>query len=352
MPLQDKCPLRASILAQPERGLDADMKLRTMLAAAAITFGIGTAALAQDTHTVQVGQQASGTFSWITHAIRYYGLDMKYDLNLVEDVYASKPASQLALQAGEVDVIVDDFIGAVNMREAGVPVRAIWPFSKATGGIVVPADSEIQTVADLQGHTIAAAALNDKSMLILRAYLTSNYGFDPQDDGMVMQAAAPLMQGLLNEGEIDAAIPYWHFVARMEGSGEFRDIQLVSDLLAEMGFRDDLPILVVLGRDGADPAALTAFLAAMQEAIEMMKMDSNEGIWQSILDNELYSLPDESLFPAVRARWEAGIPEEWNQEMIDDLVALVDQLVEVAGADVVGVENLDASAYTTEYNPE
>ena len=328
------------------------MKLKTMLAAAAITFGIGSAALAQDTHTVQVGQQASGTFSWITHAMRYYGLDMKYGLNLVEDTYATKPAAQLALQAGEVDVIVDDFIGAVNMREAGVPVRAIWPFSKATGGVVVPVDSEVQTVADLQGHTIAAAALNDKSMLILRAYLSTNYGFDPQDDGMVLQAAAPLMQGLLDEGEIDAAIPFWHFVARMEGSGEYRDIQLISDLLVEMGFRGDLPILVVLGREGADPETLSTFLAAMQEAIQLMKEDSDDAIWQSILDNELYSLPDPSVFPAVRARWEAGIPEEWNQDMIDGLVELVDQLVAVAGSDVVGVESLDADAFTTEYNPE
>ena len=83
-----------------------------------------------------------------------------------------------------------------------------------------------------------------------------------------------------------------------------------------------------------------------------MKEDSNTGIWQSILDNELFSLPDPSLFPSVRDRWEAGIPAEWNQEMIDDLVELVDQLVAVAGADVVGVDTLDASAFTTEYNPE
>src|SRR5690625_4107876 len=114
MPLQDKCPLRASILAQPERGLDADMKLRTMLAAAAITFARGTLGLAQDSLSVHVRHEASRTFSWVPHAIRYYGLDMKYDLNLLEDVYASKPASQLALQAGAGDVIVDDFIGAVN----------------------------------------------------------------------------------------------------------------------------------------------------------------------------------------------------------------------------------------------
>ena len=327
------------------------MKLRRILAAAMVA-GFAGAALAQDALTIQVGQQATGTFSWITHAIEYYGLDMKYNLDIEEEVFASKPATQLAIQAGEVDVVVDDFIGAVTMRQAGVPVRAIWPFSNATGGVVVPADSEVMTVEDLQGHTIAASSLDDKSILILRAYMLSEFGYDPQNEDMVLQAAAPLMQGLLDQGEIDAAIPYWHFVARMVGSGEYRDVQLISDLLGEMGFREDLPILVVVGRDGADPEAVTAFLAAMQEAIELMKEDSNQGIWQSILDNELYSLPDPSVFPSVRARWEAGIPEEWNQEMIDGLVGLVDQLVHVAVADVVGVETLDASAFTTEYNPE
>lgn len=327
------------------------MKFRPLLAAL-VTAGFAAFAAAQAPLTIQAGQQASGTFSWITHAIEYYGLDMKYGIDIVEETYASKSASQLAFQAGEVDVIVDDFIGAVTMRNAGVPVRAIWPFSKATGGIVVSVDSDIETVEDLMGHTVAASAFGDKSMLILRAYMSSNYGYDPQEEGMALQAAAPLMQELLDQGEIDSAIPYWHFVARMVGTGEYRDIQLVSDLLAQMGFRDDLPILVVLGRDGADPEALTRFLAAMQEAIELMKEDSNSGIWQSILDNELYSLPDPALFPSVRARWEAGIPEEWNQEMIDELVELVDQLVEVAGPDVVGVEKLDADAFTTEYNPE
>src|SRR5690606_19749233 len=132
-----------------------------------------------------------------------------------------------------------------------------------------PADSEVMTVEDLQGHTIAASSLDDKSILILRAYMLSEYGYDPQDEDMVLQAAAPLMQGLLDQGEIDAAIPYWHFVARMVGTGEYRDVQLISDLLGQMGFREDLPILVVVGRDGANPEAVTAFLAAMQEAIEL-----------------------------------------------------------------------------------
>ncbi len=328
------------------------MKIKRLLVGLLAT-GLTAGALAQSPqHTIRVGQQATGTFSWITHAIDYYDLDTLYGLDIQEETYASKPATQLALQAGEVDVVVDDFIGAVVMRNAGVPVRAIYPFSSATGGVVVAADSDIQSIEDLRGRTIATASLGDKSVLILRALAISEYGFDPQVDGTVMQAAAPLMQGLLDNGEIDAALPFWHFVARMEASGDYRDVMVVSEMLDQLGFRDDLPILVVVGRDGADPAAVTAFLSAMQDAIELMKADSNDGIWQSILDNELYSLPDASLFPGVRARWEAGIPAEWTQEQIDQLVTLVDQLVEVAGPDLVGVESISADAFTTEYNPE
>lgn len=311
-------------------------------------FAMGSA---QDLKVLRVGQQASGTFSWITHAIEYYGLAEQYGLDIQETTYASKPATQLALRAGEADLVVDDFIGAVIMRDGGTPVRGIWPFSKATGGIVVPTDSPIQSVEDLKGKTIAAASLSDKSILILRALTTEKYGFDPQDDGAVLQAAPPLMEELLRQGEIDAAIPYWHFVARMVATGDFRDVQLVSTMLSELGLRDDLPILVVVGRDGADPEAVTSFLAAMQDAIERMKADTDDGVWQSILDNDLYSLPDPSLFPEVRKRWEAGIPTEWNDDVIDGLVTLVDRLVAVAGPDLVGVESIDADAFTTQYNP-
>ena len=305
---------------------------------------------AQETKTVRVGLQASGTFSWVVHAMEYFGIDEEFGLTLEPVTYASKQATELALRAGEVDVVVDDFVGAVTMRNNGIPVRAIYPYSAATGGVVVRADSDIQTVADLEGKTIAASSLDDKSLLILRALTTSRYGFDPQADGETLQAAPPLMSELLAKGEIDAAIPYWHFVARMTGGGEYRDIEMVTNMLEELGLRSDLPILVVVGRDGADPEALRTFLAAMNEATQRMKADEGP-FWQSVLDEELYSLPDPSLFPAVRERWEAGLPDAWDQEMIDGLVELVDRLVAVAGAEVVGVERIDASAFTTEYNP-
>lgn len=324
-------------------------RILSLLAVLSLMFA--PSALAQETLTVRVGMQAVGTFSWVVHAMQYFGVDEAYDLDLQPITYATKQATELALRSGDVDIVVDDFVGAVQMRERGVPVQTVYPYGKAVGGVVVPADSEIETIADLQGATIAASSLDDKSLLILRALTTSQYGFDPQVDGEVLAAAPWLMTGLMDDGEIDAGIPYWHFVSRMTYDGQYRDVMMVTDMLDQLGLRSDLPILVLVAHENTNDEAVTRFIEAMIETTSRMQADSMDGIWQSILDEELYSLPDPTAFPDVRARWEAGLPDGWTQEQIDGLSTLVEQLVDIAGAEVVGIDSIPDDAFTTEFVP-
>ncbi|MDR9391828.1 MAG: PhnD/SsuA/transferrin family substrate-binding protein [Trueperaceae bacterium] len=324
-----------------------------MLRSIALTAALAAAsgALAQEPHTVRVGMQAVGTFSWVVHAMQYFGVDEEFGLDLQPTTYATKQATELALRSDEVDVVVDDFVGAVQMRERGVAVQTVYPYGKAVGGVVVPADSDIRAIEDLEGATVAAASLDDKSLLILRALTVSQYGFDPQTDGETLAAAPWLMTGLMDDGEIDAGIPYWHFVSRMTYAGEYRDVMMVTEMLERLGLRSDLPILVLVAREEADDVAVSRFVEAMIETTERMKADSMDGIWQSILDEELYSLPDTAAFPEVRARWEAGLPDGWTQDQIDGLSSLVERLVDIAGAELVGIDAIPADAFTTEYAP-
>jgi len=326
--------------------------IRTALLVALFLFG-GTGG-AQEVRTVRLGLQATGTFSWVVHAMEHFGIDEELGLRLEPTTYATKQATELALRAGEVDVVVDDFVGAVQMRSRGIPVRAVYPYSRATGGVVVPVDSDIETLEDLRGKTVGAASLDDKSLLILRALTVSQYGFDPQQEGEVLAVAPPLVEELMARGELDAAIPYWHFVARMVGTGEYRDLMAASEMLEALGLSSDLPILVVVARDGVDPETLRTFLRGFDMAVERMREDGmGEGsVWASILENDLYSLPDPALFPEVRARWEAGVPEVWTQETVEGLVKLVEELGAVAGPEVVGVERIDPEAFTTAFAPE
>lgn len=325
-------------------------RLVALLAALALTVA-STATAQDDTVTVRVGMQATGTFSWVVHAMQYFGIDEEHGLDLQPVTYATKQATELALRAGETDVVVDDFVGAVQMRERGVPVQAVYPYGKAVGGVVVPTDSDIETLADLEGATIAAASLDDKSLLILRALTTSQYGFDPQTDGEVLAAAPWLMTGLMDDGEIDAGIPYWHFVSRMTYAGEYRDLMMVTEMLDQLGLRSDLPILVLVARENAPEGATARFIEAMLATFEAMRTDPMDGVWQSILDEELYTLPDPAAFPEVRERWEAGLPDGWTDAQIDGLKALVEQLVDVAGEELVGISSIPDDAFTTEFVP-
>src|SRR5690606_12895794 len=139
---------------------------------------------------------------------------------------------------------VDDFLAPVLLRQAGIQASGIYPYATAVGGLVVPADSDIDGIEDLDGTTIAAGALRDNSILILRPLTLAEYGFDV-GDGQVVQAAPPLMMELTGSGEVDAALPLWHWVARMEAAGVGREIVSVADMLEQLGLPRELPNLMI-----------------------------------------------------------------------------------------------------------
>ncbi len=321
------------------------------LATVILTIGLflASVASAQDKPTIHVGLEAVGTFSWIDFAMKHYGIPEELGFTVESETYGSKAAKRIALQSGAADVVVDDITGVAIWRDQGLPVKAVYPYSLATGGLVVLADSDIRSVADLRGKTIAATDLGDKSLLILRTLAVTEFGFDPQDDSSIVAAAPPLMAEFLSRGEVDAAIPPWHFVARMVASGNYRELMPVTDMLSDLGESTDLPILVVVARDAVEPALMRDYLKAMTMTIERMQQDDE--IWDLILANQLYSLPDPTQFPQVVERWKQGIPQVWNQQVIDDIVDLVNGMVELAGPEIVGVESVNPDAFTAEFNP-
>jgi NitT/TauT family transport system substrate-binding protein len=314
--------------------------------------GMLSLANAQNPPEVHAAMQAVGTFSWIVHGMETFGYDTLNGIDVVGTTYASKAAVEIALRGGDADVIVDDFLGPVLLRANGIEATAIFPYATAVGGLVVGADSEIDSLEDLEGATIAASSLDDKSLIILRALTITQHGFDVQNDSEVVAASPPLMSELIGSGEADAALPLWHWVARMEAAGTARELMTVAEMLAMLDLPSDLPNLVVVARDGLDDDLKTRFIAALVETVEHMKsLPNDDPFWQSILDLELYSLPDQSQFPAVVDRWKMGTTDAWTDEQIEGLSAMVDRLVDLAGADVVGVESVPTDAYSTEFVP-
>src|SRR3546814_7091272 len=120
-----------------------------------------------------------GTANWEISTIQRHGLDERHGFALDVLELASNQATTVALQAGEVDVIVSDWLWVSRQRAEGKPYTFV-PFSSAVGSLMVPADSPIRRLADLEGKKIAiAGGPPDKGWLLLRGLTARHTGFEP-----------------------------------------------------------------------------------------------------------------------------------------------------------------------------
>ena len=123
---------------------------KTLLGAALALATLALPALAQDAKlpAIRIGTLENGTVNWEIQTIRNAGLDRKNGFELVPMVLAGNPATQIAMQGGEVDTIVSDWLWVAQQRAKGTDFTFL-PYSTAVGGVMVPGDSPAKTLADL-----------------------------------------------------------------------------------------------------------------------------------------------------------------------------------------------------------
>jgi len=82
----------------------------------------------------------------------------------------------------------------------------------------------------------------DKSWILIRAYTMKVYGYDLAKYIEPAYAAPPLINGMVQKGELDGALNYWNYTARLKALN-FRKIISVEDILPEIGIGKSLPLI-------------------------------------------------------------------------------------------------------------
>lgn len=305
----------------------------------ALSFAIlATPVLAQQDNsigTLVVGVQESGTVQWEIETIRSLGLDRKHGLDLQIRPLADSRAGQIALQAGAVDVILSDFVWVGIQRSLGNMVTMV-PHSLAVGGLMLPPGSDIATVEQLKGKTIAVAGGPvDKSWVILQAYYDSVTGARLVDDATANYGAPPLVNELLGNGNADATLNFWQWNARAKAGGAIEFLS-VADMLTSLGVSEQPPLLgwTFTDQTATDkPAALTAFLDASFEAKDMLL--KQDAVWlplQTLMGAE----GDDALFLQLRDDYRAGIVTSYDPANVHAAEAAFALMAEYGGSDLVG----------------
>src|SRR6218665_3787092 len=93
--------------------------VRLAVAAMALAGAMIAPALAADPLKLTLGAMENGTVFWELEAMKALGFDKAHNLELEVRPLADAKAGQIALQAGEVDAILSDFVYASIQRNSG-----------------------------------------------------------------------------------------------------------------------------------------------------------------------------------------------------------------------------------------
>ena len=100
--------------------------------------------------TLRIATLKFGTVNWLLDTMAAEGLDARHGVAVERVEFAAPQALTVALQAGEVDLIVSDWLWAMRQRSQGERL-AFAPYSSALGALMAPHDGPIRDVADLAG---------------------------------------------------------------------------------------------------------------------------------------------------------------------------------------------------------
>ena len=195
--------------------------------------------------------------------------------------------------------------------------------------------SDIATLADLKGKTIGVAGGPlDKSWLMLRGLAEGKAGFDLAKQTTQAYAAPPLLAEKLRQGELDAAINYWHYNARLEAEG-YRMLVSAQEAAAALGADGDISAIgYVFDETWANDNVETVlgFVQASRDAKALLAT-SNEA-WLRL--KPMMKANDEAVFDTLVKRYRQGIPSRPLAAEEADTARIYDYLARVGGEKLVG----------------
>ena len=286
------------------------MKFKVSLFAFALLFSIQS--FSAEKTLIRLGVLAFGTVNWELSTLKSQRLitDAGFDL----DIYpvANPQAGKIALQSGAVDMIVSDWIWVSRMRSTGTDL-SFYPYSNTSGALIVPADSPIKSLTDLQGKKLGIAGGElDKNWLLLQALVQQQSQLNLNNHVEKVYGAPPLLNQQILRNRVDAIINYWHFAARLEAKG-YKQLLNGKDILLGLGIKEQVPTLgYVFNRHWANQnkAVVNQFLKATQTAKNQLCI--SDDAWQQIIP--LTKAKDTVTQQKLRDRYCAGRIKQWGEE--------------------------------------
>lgn len=297
----------------------------------------------------------NGSPRYMLYTIKRLGLDLEHDFHLdvqlvSDELEGGMETVEARLQEGEADLIDIDYISTARERADGAAIVAIHPYGRTVGGLVTPEDTDISGLEDLPGKRIGVVRRLDKNWILVRAACREFHGFDPDEESAPVEAGSKVeLTRMIQEREVDGVLQFWPIVPEITQTGPFTEVLSVSQLVQDLsGVDRKLPISTFLtSEDFLDhhPGTVTRFRGAYREAVS--RLVAEDDLWDEIAA-DLMTYDDPAVVRAVRDGWRDMVVSDWDEETITGMERLFEHLLDVAGADALGVDRIPEGTFRPE----
>lgn len=277
---------------------------------------------------LRIGTLAFGTLNWELSVIHDEGLDKKSGLTIETTNLAGADAGRIALQGGSVDLVVGDWIWVAQQRLQGIDF-SFWPYSRNQGALMVPGNSPIKSISDLQGKRLGIAGGGiDKNWLMLQA-MARKSGLDLDATVEKIFGAPPLLSQEFENGKLDALLTYWNYSTRLAVLGNRKLLDGI-EMQKSLGINGEIPTLGYVFKENwakANASALLEFFRITGEAKE--KICSSDATWAKVAP--LTRESDEKVRLALRQQYCDGRVTSFGdkeQKAAGEVFALISKPVE------------------------
>lgn len=243
-----------------------------------------------------------------------HGLDV--ELTLAQGGAAIIPA----IQSGDFDFGFSNITSLVIAKSQGLPLQLVAPGPQTTGeagndfsSLIVPEDSDVESIADLAGKRVAVNTLNNINDTVLKEGMRQAGG--DRDSMDLVEVAFPEMGGQLESGNVDAIMAVEPFATLAKDAGA-REIyspyaEPIEDLMIAGYFTNTDKI-------ENDPELVEAFITAMKESQQFA--EDNPEAAKEIL-SEYTEIEPEVIEQLNMPRF----PQEINRESTERIIELSEE---------------------------
>lgn len=293
-----------------------------------------------ETVTIRLDVVTSGTQAIAAYVMQAENLAEKYNINLeIHENSGAWGAEWTSLKSDEVDCVITAWT-YVSMNYADIETVCVAPFFGWGNSVVTASDSGITGLEDMSGINLGVYQTTALDWVLMCAAAEQEYGIDLSEENEINEAASSLLGGMLEQGNIDAALSYCDTNVILAASGDYDVILDASDCLDILGLDQDAPFLFyTFSREFYEeyPDTVAAFVEMYEDVYEILMTDDD--IWYDIAA-ECFDVTDEEAVPQLMETVREAILYENTEDTQQQCQDILDWCLENGYEDLIGITSI------------